>query len=260
MHEPHQVHSKVHTYTSGLSTASARPQHSQHGRRSNTSAPLHPFLCNVCNNNSMRVYQSLRAGVVDGSLITTGQRTTESVLAGHLAVSRTPVREALQRLDAEGLVIATGRGVTARRLSEQELHNTYRTRAVLEGAAAEAVADAQGRGLLRPAELAGLEQLNEATDAATRADDLDEAIHRNRRFHRRIAELADNTVTLALLDLLWDRIIITTRATLGPQHRTLQVAAEHRDILVAICDGESAAARRASISHVLATIQAFRKY
>ena len=203
----------------------------------------------------MTVYEALRAGVVDGSLIPGSGRVSESVLAQCLDVSRTPVREALQRLDAEGLVVANGRGVTARHLTTRELRDTYRTRAVLEGAAAESVAIAQASGLLRPVDLAGLRRLDKATDAATRARRFDEATDLNHRFHRRIAELADNATALALLDLLWDRIVVSTRDTLGPDRRTVQVDAEHRDIIVGIRSGEADTVRRAAIAHVLTTAE-----
>lgn len=214
---------------------------------------LYPKKRNVCNTWAMSVYESLRAGVVDGSLIPHARRVSESTLAARLAVSRTPVREALQRLDAEGLVVARGRGVTARRLNPDDLRDTYRTRAVLEGAAAESIAAAQQQGSVRPADLTELDELAATTDAATRAARLAEAVRHNRSFHRRIAELADNTVALALLDLLWDRIILSTQDTLGSPSRTAQVAAEHHDLLGAIRAGDTDAARRVAVAHVLAT-------
>jgi DNA-binding GntR family transcriptional regulator len=209
--------------------------------------------------SGMSVYDRLRAGVVDGSLIS-GTRVAESVLASRLDVSRTPVREALQRLDAEGLVVAAGRGVSARRLSARELRDAYRTRAVLEGAAAESVAAVQAQGLLRPADLAGLDRLNRMTEAATSGGRFDEAVRLNRGFHRRIAELADNSVALALLDLLWDRIVVTTRGTLGPPSRSAQVGAEHRRVLSAIRSGDNDAARQGSVDHVLATAELARDH
>ena len=68
------------------------------------------------------------------------ERVTEADLAKRLSVSRTPVREALLRLEGEGLVFAQGRGVRMRYLSRSELIEVFEARAVLEGLAAERAA------------------------------------------------------------------------------------------------------------------------
>lgn len=202
----------------------------------------------------MSVYAALRqmilAGELDGSA-----RTSEAAIAQRLSVSRTPVREALLRLDGEGLVFAQGRGIRVRYLTTNELSQVYETRSVLEGLAARTVAQQQSDGLLRPADVAGLKELATETSKATRSVSLDQAVELNRQFHRRITELAGNAATLRILDSLWDQIVVSTRGGLDSQPRVDQVDHEHDELVVRIEAGRPDDAARMAIDHVLHTRQ-----
>src|SRR3954464_7514575 len=83
----------------------------------------------------------IREAILDGELAA-GERLKEDELARRLDVSRTPVREALRRLEAEGLVVVEPqRGATVRSYAPEELDDMYRLRAVLEGYAARRAAE-----------------------------------------------------------------------------------------------------------------------
>ncbi|WP_131738076.1 GntR family transcriptional regulator [Actinomadura roseirufa] len=198
------------------------------------------------------VYRRLRELIVAGAH-PPGARLTEMALSEELEVSRTPVREALRRLESDGLVHGAGRGVVVNALTPESLAHAYAVRAALEALAAELAAGRQRAGRIAPAALADLERDALRLEEVTAAGDLDRAIELNRRFHRGIAELAGNPIALETLDRLWDRIVISTRASLVPPDRPETVAAEHRELLRAIRDGEGAVAARIAGDHARGT-------
>jgi len=91
-------------------------------------------------NRSAEVYEELRRGIVEGR-IRPNERLIEAEIAERLAVSRTPVRESMQRLAADGLVLSRRRGWVVREHSPQEVQDIYEVRAALEGYAARLAAE-----------------------------------------------------------------------------------------------------------------------
>src|SRR5829696_3497938 len=178
----------------------------------------------------------LRALILDGTY-PAGTRLTELEVAALLGMSRTPVREAIRALAADGLVRPAGWGVTVVALDPSDLDHAYQVRAALEGLTAELAADRQRTGWIAPADLASLGAA--ATDAAeaTAAGRLRQAVEHNRRFHQRIAELAGNP------------IVVSTLHSLAAPARPAQVAAQHDEVLAAIADGRVADAGRIARQH-----------
>lgn len=86
-------------------------------------------------NRSSEVYEELRRAIVEGR-IRPNERLIEAELAERLKVSRTPIREGMQRLAADGLVLSRRRGWVVREHSTQEITDIYEVRAALEGYAA----------------------------------------------------------------------------------------------------------------------------
>jgi len=199
----------------------------------------------------MTVYDELRELIVAGEL---PERVSESALAERLQVSRTPVREALERLHGDGLVDARGRGVRLKTLDSRELRAVYRVRAALEALTAELVAERQRAGEIAPAEL---ERLARAADDATRAGDLAAGAAYNRAFHLRIAELADNPPALDALRRIWDQIVVSTKLSLVAPKRTAAVDEEHRRLLDAIAKGAPRNAAQLVRAHGLNTLKEF---
>jgi DNA-binding GntR family transcriptional regulator len=194
----------------------------------------------------------LRELILDGSY-PPGTRLSEVAAAATLAMSRTPVREALQGLAADGLVRPSGRGVVVVALAEDDLLEAYQVRAALEALTAELAAQRQRAGQLAPADLIALRRDAKAAAEATSAGRLVDAVGHNRRFHRRIAELAGNAIALAALDRLWDQIQVSTMDSLAPPARRAHVADEHEQLLAAITTGRAPDAARAARRHVLDT-------
>jgi DNA-binding GntR family transcriptional regulator len=201
------------------------------------------------------VYRQLREQIVSG-VYRVGDRLPEVSLSTALAVSRTPVREALRRLESDGLVQASGRGVTVAALSTPDLRHAHAVRGALDALAAELAADRQSAGRLAPAALADLETQAGQLEQITAAGDLELAADLNRRFHLGIAELAGNPIAVQILDRLWNQITVSARASLAPSERPDAVAAEHRELLAAIGRGDRAEAGRIAASPASATASA----
>jgi DNA-binding GntR family transcriptional regulator len=194
----------------------------------------------------------LRELILDGTY-PAGTRLTELKVAAALGMSRTPVREAIRTLAADGLVRPAGWGVTVISLDPSDLDHAYQVRAALDGLTAELAADRHRAGRIAPADLASLGAA--ATDAAeaTAAGRLQQAVKHNRRFHQRIAESAGNPIALSTLDRLWDQILVSTLHSLAAPARPAQVAAQHDQLLAAIADGRAADAGRIARQHALDT-------
>jgi DNA-binding GntR family transcriptional regulator len=194
----------------------------------------------------------LRALILDGTY-PAGTRLTELEVAGALGMSRTPVREAIRALAADGLVRPAGWGVAVVALDPGDLDHTYQVRAVLDTLAAELAADRQRTGRIALADLASLDAAAADAAEATAAGRLQQAVQHNRRFHQRIAELAGNPVALAMLDRLWDQILVSTLQSLAGPARPAQVAAQHQELVAAIAGGRVAEAGRIARQHALDT-------
>jgi DNA-binding GntR family transcriptional regulator len=197
-------------------------------------------------------HRRLRELILDGTYAP-GVRLTEVDAAAALEMSRTPVREALRALAADGLVRTTGRGVVVVALDPGDLEDAYQVRAALEALTAETAAARQRDGRLAPADLAALRTLADVTAETTSEGRLVEAVELNRRFHRRIAELAGNRIALETLNRVWDQIQVSTLRSLKPVVRHAHVSAQHDDLLAAITDGRAQDAGQIARRHVLDT-------
>jgi DNA-binding GntR family transcriptional regulator len=202
----------------------------------------------------MTVYEQLRELIVTGGITA---KVSESELAQRLQVSRTPVREALERLHGDGLVDAHGRGVRLKTLDARELRAVYRVRAALEGLTAELAAERQQAGEIAPAKLAELDRLADKADQATRAKDLSAGAAHNRAFHLKLADLADNDPARDALIRIWDQIAVSTKRSLVAPKRAGAVDAEHRRLLEAIRAGDAEKAAATARAHVLNTLEEF---
>ncbi|MFI6736552.1 GntR family transcriptional regulator [Nonomuraea sp. NPDC050451] len=194
----------------------------------------------------------LRELILDGAY-PPGARLTEMEVAAALDMSRTPVREALRALTADGLVRPSGRGVVVVALEQGDLDEAYQVRAALEALTAELAATRQREGRIAPADLAALREIAIDTATATAEGRLAEAVRLNRRFHRVIAELAGNSMALHALERIWDQIQVSTLRSLAPPSRPAHVSGQHEELVAAIVLGRPEEAARVARAHVLDT-------
>jgi DNA-binding GntR family transcriptional regulator len=189
-----------------------------------------------------RVYEALLELITTRAL-QPGQHLVESELAGHLGVSRQPVREALQRLNTEGWVdLRPAQGAFVHEPTEEEADQLLTVRTLLEAEAARLAA--------ANADQAGIDALHELLAQGNRAvasDDVDAAVALNARFHAKIMELAGNAV-LAELATQVDRRVRWYYTPVARQ-RGHQSWIEHRDLIAAISDGDEQLATRLMREH-----------
>lgn len=127
-----------------------------------------------------------------------GERIFEKALAEQLGISRTPIREALLRLETEGVVVCNSRrSYNVRILTADDVREIYETLGILEGAAAAAVL-----GKLESQDFKELERLNQAMVEAAAAPDLPAFGRWNRQFHHVFLDRLDNAVLRGACDLV----------------------------------------------------------
>ena len=190
-----------------------------------------------------RAYARIRASLLDGEFAP-GDAVFENRLKERLGMSRTPIREALQALAAEGLLeTVPARGWFVPRRSVDDLHEMFELREALEGMAA--------RGAARRATDAEIAALAALCDGYERAGDWREWAAKGTEFHARIAAAARNARLVAMLDQLRAQIVVTRRSELrGVRGRGDEAAREHRAILAAIAARDPDAAEREARVHV----------
>ncbi|KAB1981382.1 GntR family transcriptional regulator [Streptomyces triticiradicis] len=176
-----------------------------------------------------RVYEALLELITTRAL-KPGQHLVESELAGHLGVSRQPVREALQRLSTEGWVdLRPAQGAFVHEPTEEEADQLLTVRTLLEAEAARLAAANAGT-----AAIGALEDLCAEGERAVAADDVDAAVATNARLHAKVMELAGNTV-LAELAAQVDRRVRWYYTPVARQ-RGRQSWIEHRELIAAIAE------------------------
>jgi DNA-binding GntR family transcriptional regulator len=196
-------------------------------------------------------YERLRGQILTGDLVH-GERLAEEEIAENLGISRTPVREALRRLAAEGLVdVAPNRGASVARWESADLLEIFDLRAVLESYAAK-----------RAASRAGPEEVARLTDACQEMEDIyanftgDRALRslteHNRRFHKTIIECAQSPRLGSMIDSLTHvPVVLQTFAQYSP-HALARSLQHHREIVDAIRAGDATWAGSVMSAHVLA--------
>lgn len=184
-------------------------------------------------------YQRLRAMILDNHLPPGAQRL-EAELALALGVSRTPVREAMLRLQRDGLVRVTPRhGMQVAPISAGDMRDIYDVLESLEPKAAELVA----RRGLSAAALAPLSRACDAMEAAIAVEDRAAWARADEAFHRDLAALCGNTRLAAVAMQVWDQSHRARMFTLNMRPLPAQSTAEHRATLDAIRAGDADAAR-----------------
>ncbi|MFI2236318.1 GntR family transcriptional regulator [Streptomyces chrestomyceticus] len=189
-----------------------------------------------------RVYEALLELITTRTL-RPGQHLVESELAGHLGVSRQPVREALQRLNTEGWVdLRPAQGAFVHEPTEEEADQLFTVRTLLEAEAARlAAANAGSAGI------AELEALCEKGEQAVRDDAVETAVATNAEFHAKVMELAGNAVLAGLAAQVGRRV--RWYYTPVARQRGKQSWAEHRELIAAITDRDEARASAAMRAH-----------
>lgn len=188
-----------------------------------------------------RLKQEIRAGRMPP-----GYQATEPEFAAHLGMSRTPVREALTRLQAEGLIELIPRhGARVLALSPADMAEIYDILSLLEPEAAATLAERRPSAL----DLAPLTEATDRMEQALAAHDLEAWAEADDAFHTRLLDMQDNRRLREYLSMLFDQAHRARMLTLRLRDPPVRSTAEHRDILRHIQQGDAAGARRAFRQH-----------
>ncbi|RMF33361.1 MAG: GntR family transcriptional regulator [Alphaproteobacteria bacterium] len=178
-----------------------------------------------------------------------GDRLREEEVAERLGLSRTPVREALRRLEAEGIVEHRPRiGAAIRRLEHGEIVELYEMRMVLERSAAEMAARHGGA-----AEFDTLDALNDRIAAERASPARNAAI--NRDFHHCLYRAGRNRFLMAAAEGLNNALLLLGPTTHTDPERVDEVVAQHRAIVEALRRGDATAAGMAAQAHLQTSLR-----
>lgn len=192
-----------------------------------------------------RAYRALKVLIMDNEL-PAGSQLLEQEAAARLEMSRTPVREAMVRLEEDGMVeIRPRHGMRVLAVSATDMREIYEVLTALESAAAEAVA----RRGVTPAELASLRAAVADMAAALGRDDLDGWAIADKRFHRLLVTQAGNKRLQQMVSQLDEQAHRARMLTLRLRPRPANSIRDHARLVAAIARGDAEGAYRIHHAH-----------
>ncbi|MFK7881764.1 GntR family transcriptional regulator [Roseobacter sp.] len=195
--------------------------------------------------NGQRALQALREMIFSGHLAA-GSNHLESELAELLEMSRTPVREAVLTLEAQGLLeLRPRKGVRILPVSPEDMREIYDVLTELESLAAEQAAQ-QG---YRAAQLAKLARAIEDMEVAVAAEDLERWAESDDRFHTELVRLGRNSRIESIVMMMRDQVRRARATTLFMRPMPLKSNEAHRRVYQAIEQGDAIIARAAHRAH-----------
>jgi DNA-binding GntR family transcriptional regulator len=187
-------------------------------------------------------YQSVKRHLFDGK-VAEGSKLTEEWLSTQLGISKSPVREALNRLETEGLIsIESRRGAFVRKFTLKEVKDLYELREVLE-------VHAVGMVEITPELLDDLGKSVEHTGQLLTEHNVMAHVEEDIRFHNRIAEAAGNEELRRVLENVHQKSLICRSKTYHLSSSTAPLS--HGKILQGLRDGDRKAAQEAMREHIV---------
>lgn len=197
-----------------------------------------------------QVYRSVRDLIVS-QVYPPGSKLNVEQLGRELGVSRTPVWDAMRRLESEALVEVVPRhGVFVTNYGVTKIRDLFAVRGTLEGLAARQAA-AQLTPAARGAMTAALRELRRAA----RRKDLDHYSHAAIRFHDTVLAAANNQVLARVLENVYAQILVLRLHSLHLADRLAASVAEHGAIAAAVVKGDAEAAERLARAHADRVLQ-----
>lgn len=191
--------------------------------------------------NALSPYEKIKDAIRYG-VFAPGAALVESTLAQWCGVSRTPIREALSRLEQDGLASKTDRGMVVRERTPEEILDIYETRIALEGLAARLAAQ-------RHTQMDAMRLNRTAALCEQAGDDLDLRVDRNREYHRSIWLAGHNESLTDLLERLNLHLLRYPMTTLSFPGRWEESLTEHTALSAAIVAGDAERAEELARAH-----------
>jgi DNA-binding GntR family transcriptional regulator len=191
------------------------------------------------------VFEHLRAAIISGAL-KPGERLMELQLAEDMGVSRTPVREAIRKLELEGLVsMVARRGAYVSDLSIRDIAETFEVRAALESLAAGLAAER-----IVPEELERLERILVEIGTCEQQGTIERMVELDEEFHALLFAATRNSRLSQIISNLREQIARFRRSSLSTPGRIKAVFQEHKSIVEAISDRNSSLAQALAREHI----------
>lgn len=191
-----------------------------------------------------QVFEHLETDILSGKY-SKGETLTESKLSVELGVSRTPIREALRRLEQEHLIEEAPKGVVVVGISEKDLDDIFAIRLKLEGAVA-----AMAAKNYTEEQLAIVREALEFQEFYLNKNDPDRIKTMDSRFHETIYKMSGSTVFYDVLEPLHKKILKYRRASVSNTCRAEASVAEHRAIYEALNARDSELASELITEHL----------
>jgi DNA-binding GntR family transcriptional regulator len=202
---------------------------------------------------SQQVAEELRRRI-DARRLPPGMRLDESALAGELGISRTPLREALKTLAAEGLVDKRPhRGCFVTEMSMDDVAEIFPVMALLEGAVASAAAKKASE-----ADLRRLERLHGQLERHAGSGDIDRYYATNYEFHSLLQDIAGNRWLQQVIDDLRKLLKLSRHRSLRLEGRLADSLTEHRELMAALQARRGREAERIMRRHLMAQLDALQ--
>jgi DNA-binding GntR family transcriptional regulator len=186
---------------------------------------------------------SMILGAIDTGVYRPGDRLVESELADRFGFSRTPIREALQRLETQSLLARDGRSLIVASLDHNQMAELYVVRSELEGLSARLAARHATEEEVRLLRKMLAEDQGRLGDPAALA-------RSNRQFHRQVHLASHNRFLVQQLDLVYRSMALMATTSLAIEGRGEVALAEHAAIVEAIASGDGDAAYTAFKAHI----------
>ena len=191
------------------------------------------------------VFNTLRQAILKGEL-KPGERLMEIALAEKLGVSRTPIREAMRKLELEGLVVMIPRrGAQVANITEKDLNDVLEVRITLENMAIE-----KACANMTDADIRKLEQAAEVFQTSTAEGDLVKMAEADVNFHEVIYEAADNKRLMQVLNNLREQIYRYRVEYLKEGETRDVLVKEHEELTKAIRERDVERAKQLSFQHI----------
>ncbi len=202
-------------------------------------------LANTTNKLADAAYASIMAALLDRSL-KPGDRLVMDRLAAELGISRTPVRDALQRLEQDGVIASSPpRGYVVRSVGQAEIAAIYQAREAVEGYAARVVA---GLDVAAHDAIAAVIDAAAAMDSSTPSG----SFAANQSIHRAIVAAVGNPYLVELFDDIWGKsaAALTYAELFGMEVEHPDVRADHAQLLAALRSTDGVFAEQVALDHI----------
>ena len=199
------------------------------------------------------VFDRIEADILNGKLLP-GDLLTELKLCEMLSVSRTPVREALNRLRQEGLIEESGKGAVVIGITERDLDDIYEIRLRVEGLATAMCAD-----VITDSQLKQLEETVALQEFYTGRGEVDSIRNLDSEFHRQIYSYCGSRMLSDLLSDLHRKVQRFRRSSVEHPERARRAAREHGEILDALKNRDRERAERLAVAHIKNAWESIKK-